>query len=187
MSEDYTACWHDRHAPVWGAVVLPLLPDHPRRWLELGSYEGKSAAWTLQKAMRPSDELVCVDGWWNADCEARFDANVGSRVTKVKSLHEPFLLKEIANASLFDVIYVDGDHNAPAVLSDMVLSWKILRTGGVMILDDYKWDGGGTKPRKVAPKHAIDGFIASYITQLRVLHHGYQVILQKLGEPPSSK
>lgn len=176
---EFTAAWHDSHAEIWRQVILPLLPETPRRWLELGSYEGKSAAWTLEHAIRDGDELVCVDGWWNAEVEQRFDANVGSRVTKIKMPHAEYLLAAAARGESFDAIYVDGDHDAPAVLSDCILAWKVLRPNGVMICDDYHWHGGWKKPGAVEPCHAIDGFLRSYATRLRVLHHGYQVMVQR--------
>lgn len=182
MSEGYTMLWHDKHAAVWESVVLPVLPSGPRRWLELGSYEGKSAEWTLQHAIRKGDELVCVDLWRNADVEKRFDQNVRLHVTAFKESHESFLLRQIRDGRTFDVIYVDGDHNAPAVLSDCVLGWKVLRPNGVMIFDDYRWAGFEFRPRAIAPCVAIDGFLASHATQLRVLHKGYQVIVQRLSE-----
>ena len=176
---DFTAHWHDNHAEIWTQVVLPLLPETPRRWLELGSYEGKSAAWTLEHAIRQGDELVCVDGWWDAQLEQRFDANVGGRVTKIKMTHTAYLLGALAAGESFDAIYVDGDHDAPAVLSDCVLAWKVLRPNGVLILDDYQWRGTWKRAFAIEPCHAIDGFLRSHATRLRVLHQGYQVIVQR--------
>ena len=176
---DFTNRWHDNHAEVWRQVILPLLPQTPRRWLELGSYEGKSAAWTLENAIRTGDELVCVDLWQNADVEKRFNENVRLHVTAFKESHESFLLRQIRDGRTFDVIYVDGDHDAPAVLSDCVLAWKVLRPNGVMILDDYHWHGGWRTPGAVDPCHAIDGFLRSHATRLRVLHHGWQAIVQR--------
>ena len=175
----YSMTWHDSHAEVWRQIVLPLLPETPRRWLELGSYEGRSAAWTLEHAIREGDELVCVDAFFNDEVERRFDANVGSRVTKCKLRHDEYLLAEIGRGGRYNVIYVDGDHDAPAVLSDAVLAWKLLGRGGVMIFDDYHWQGGWRKPGAVDPCHAIDGFLRSHATRMRVLHHGYQVLIER--------
>ena len=40
--------------------------------------------------------------------------------------------------SMYDFIYIDGDHTAFAVLEDMVLSWKLLKIGGMLLVDDYE-------------------------------------------------
>ena len=40
----------------------------------------------------------------------------------------------------FDVVYIDGSHQAPAVLADdAVMAFHLLRSGGLMIFDDYIW------------------------------------------------
>ena len=37
----------------------------------------------------------------------------------------------------FDLVLVDGDHSAPGTLIDMVLGWRKLKPGGLMIVDDF--------------------------------------------------
>jgi len=38
---------------------------------------------------------------------------------------------------VFDFAYVDGSHRASEVLVDVSLAWRLLRAGGLMLLDDY--------------------------------------------------
>ena len=38
-----------------------------------------------------------------------------------------------------DFIYVDGSHQAHDVLCDAILSFKLLRVGGIVCFDDYLW------------------------------------------------
>lgn len=40
-----------------------------------------------------------------------------------------------------DMIHIDGGHDYDAVLSDMHRWWKILRPGGLMVMDDYDATG----------------------------------------------
>ena len=42
-------------------------------------------------------------------------------------------------AGYFDFIYIDGSHQAPDVLLDALLGFKLLRTNGVIAFDDYVW------------------------------------------------
>ena len=37
--------------------------------------------------------------------------------------------------SLVQIVYIDGSHEAPDVLTDAVMAWKLLVEGGIMILD----------------------------------------------------
>jgi hypothetical protein len=76
-----------------------------------------------------------------------------------------------------DLVYVDGSHAAPDVLADAVLSWPLLKTGGIMIFDDYLW---GQDPRpEHCPRLAIDGFLSFHRGWFDVLHAEYQIAVRK--------
>jgi hypothetical protein len=60
----------------------------------------------------------------------------------------------------FDFIYVDGSHQAPDVLADAFLSFRLLRENGVIAFDDYLWQEAlpdGIDSIR-CPKLAIDAF-----------------------------
>lgn len=173
----YTRLWHDSHIDVWSAVLPPLLPEGPRVWLEIGSWEGRSAAWTLDNLLtRDGDELHCVDVWSRPDVEANFDSNVGGRAHKHKGRSVDFLATDKRR---YCGIYIDGSHDAPDVLADAVLAWQRLDFNGVMIFDDYPLQHPKDRPGRVPPRSAIDGFLEAHITRLQVLHKGWQVIVKK--------
>lgn len=70
----------------------------------------------------------------------------------------------------FDLVYIDGSHEAPDVLADAVLAFRLLRTGGVMIFDDYLWAEalpGGVDPIR-CPKPAIDAFLNLYCRKMEL-------------------
>lgn len=79
----------------------------------------------------------------------------------------------------YDLVYVDGDHHAFAALRDIVMSWGLLRPGGVLLIDDY---GGGcdqdSDPLDL-PTLAVDIFAKLFAGQYTCLHQGYQVHLKK--------
>jgi hypothetical protein len=94
------------------------------------------------------------------------------------------VLRELDPES-YDVIYVDGSHTADDVLEDMVLAWPLLKVGGLMILDDYGWDGaenagGRPMPEDLLPKIAIDAFLSTYRNFVQVVFKDYQVALRRL-------
>jgi len=62
----------------------------------------------------------------------------------------------------YDLIYIDGSHNAPDVLEDAVLAFRRAKVGGWIVFDDYDWQdefGNG-------PKSAIDAFFQVYKDKL---------------------
>ena len=71
----------------------------------------------------------------------------------------------------FDFIYIDGSHQAPDVLSDAVLGFKLLKIGGVMAFDDYIWQEDlptGKDPLR-CPKPGIDAFVNINMRKLDIL------------------
>lgn len=175
----FTSDWHSQHAPVWRALVIPRLAGRRIRWLEIGSHEGRSAVWTLEHVIRPGDELVCVDYWPRADVEARFDANVGSRATKVKRLATQYLVESACRGERFACIYIDSDHDARAIVEQAAVAWILLEVGGVLIFDDYRWHHPAGQVGVLDPAVGIDAFLAAYSLEITLLHRGAQVIVEK--------
>ena len=175
----YTSDWHSRHAAVWQKLVLPRLACKRVRWLEIGSHEGRSAVWTLENAIKPGDELVCVDYWPHAAAEAKFDENVGSRVTKVKQDATRYLIEAAGRGERYQCIYVDSDHDGRAIVEQAAIAWLMLAVGGVMIFDDYRWKHPASQVGNIDPCVGIDAFLASYALELTLLHKGDQVIVEK--------
>jgi predicted O-methyltransferase YrrM len=87
-----------------------------------------------------------------------------------------------------DLIYVDGDHKAPEVLEDMVLGFKLLKNGGVMLCDDsvswYHPEPDKSKPLQRSPRLAVDAFIHCNWSRIDVmmLPNGYQSAFMKICE-----
>jgi predicted O-methyltransferase YrrM len=78
----------------------------------------------------------------------------------------------------YDIVYIDGSHAAPDVLADAVLSWSLLKKGGIMIFDDYMLDW--ELPPQDRPKIAIEAFLRIHKNELQKLHQGYQIIVKKI-------
>ena len=38
------------------------------------------------------------------------------------------------------LIYIDACHDSQYVMTDAMLSWKVLKVGGYLIFDDYGWN-----------------------------------------------
>lgn len=188
-------------------VLLPRI--EPKRILEIGSFEGASTCFLMDAlACRHAIELHCVDTWEGGiehqsggtaqanmrDVEARFWHNthlsrrsaacpVNLQIHKGFSHHCMSQLVVDGKENYFDFIYIDGSHQAPDVLCDAVLAFKLLKVGGTLGFDDYLWSEPlpeGDDPLR-CPKPAIDAFIQIHARKLQALPLPlYQLYLEKL-------
>jgi hypothetical protein len=181
--------------------------DNFRKWLapfigqpaigvEVGSWEGRSALWLMENVLtHPLAYLHCVDTWEGEEAqkseghdfalkERNFLANTEAYrdagrliVWKDKSENVLPILPHFRPAFI-EFAYIDGSHQAPDVLMDALLVWRILKPGGVIIFDDYEWLAPGY-PETHKPRLAINAFLAVFQERLEVLDKGYQVAIRK--------
>ncbi len=67
-----------------------------------------------------------------------------------------------------------GAHTADVVLQDLVLSWNILKKGGVILCDDSggSWmfaDKNGYKPVQKSPRLAVENFIQCFWDKIEII------------------
>jgi len=162
------------------------------RALEIGCFEGQSACWYLDNILtHPTSRLVCVDPFaipmgsvLVRYFERLFDYNIaasgsGDRVTKLVGRSQDVL--PVLPQSQFDFIYVDGSHKVGDVLQDAVLTWPLLRAGGLMIFDDYDLcDDAAPGLLARAPGRAIDAFAALLGSSAATIRKDWQFVLQKV-------
>ena len=82
-----------------------------------------------------------------------------------------------------DIIYIDGSHDENDVLEDAVLSWRLLKEGGILIFDDYRWLRLYPDQNIALPIVAIDAFYRSFESHLEVIHNSSQLLLRKKSVP----
>lgn len=160
----------------------------PVRILELGSWQGSSAM--VWARFFGDAHITCVDTWGGSDSldmsvspEQLFDENIKNfacRVRKIKSDTVSALAKFCNDDEMFDLIYIDASHLEYDVVADTILSWRLLKIGGVMIWDDYFWDYSPFAEH--TPQPAINWFLRRYRGQYRLLYVGKQVVVEKTGE-----
>ncbi len=196
---EFTVDWFDYHRGHLTNALAPFRGQPGVRMLEIGAYEGRSTVWFLEDLLTgEGSHLTSVDTWEGSaenDPGAmravweRFRTNTeeyvaSGRLTVVVSRSQPFLAGQIARGETapgqcYHVIYIDGSHAAPDVLSDAVLCWALLEPGGVMVFDDYIWSGMTTEQER--PRFAIDSFLACFLGQYDELHRGVQLVIRRHG------
>jgi hypothetical protein len=146
--------------------------------LEIGCHEGRATCWLLENiATHPAATVTCIDTVLQPSFRPNVEAAGGS--DKVRFVHgmSRSVLRELGFGR-YDFIYVDGNHTTVEVLEDAVLSFRLLKVGGILAFDDYKWDDSRLRHEGL-PKPAIDAFLKIYTKKIAILAKGYQVWLRK--------
>lgn len=197
----FTTDWFSHNAATWSQLLEAIAPSTV---LEIGSYEGRATCFLIEAiGSRRAYDIYCVDPWRSDDfhgedmdaIERRFDANVAlarkaarhpGSLCKFKGQSSDVLPRMLASGhrEKFDMVYVDGSHDAPDVLLDAVLSFHLCRPGGLLVFDDYLWSAEpeGKQDLLKMPRPAIDAFTNIFNNRLRIVPKTplYQLYLQKL-------
>ena len=104
-----------------------------------------------------------------------------NRINALKGDSTQVLLDLIVNKDTFDFIYVDGSHKCLDVYNDCVLSWKLLRKGGFMVIDDYHYNIKDTEKLPLEyPLHGVNHFLEKYNNEIKIFNKGYRVFIIKI-------
>lgn len=158
--------------------------------LEVGSYEGRSTLFLAK--LFPNTRITCIDSFLGSDehqqkpeflsqLESVFEQNLAEfadRVVKDKGLSAAVLGRLHAEQRAYDFCFIDAGHFHDDVYVDSALAWEMLRLGGVLVWDDYFWDGYQSYFKNV--RAAVDRFLDVHAGEYEVLFSGEQVAIRKL-------
>jgi predicted O-methyltransferase YrrM len=175
--------------------------------LEIGSFEGKSTVWFLNNILKHKNSTItCVDPWMsysqdhdsiNSYFKEKNEWDLIERKTKeiflqniVESTNsdkvivrqgfsDKILPSLITEQKMYDIIFIDGNHTAPYVMMDTIMSWSLLKKGGIIIFDDYNWELH--RPTTLRPKESVDYFILTFADYLTELYSNYRKIIKKIS------
>lgn len=184
----FTVDWFTKYAPQW-LERMSYFKDVQTHALEIGSYEGRSACWILDNILiHPLSDIICVDVWDGTD------KTLGKKTVRAKQtfLNNTKFYKDkidvieldslraltglIVDKESFDLIFIDGDHEGYSALTDLVLSWPLLKVGGWLVFDDYQWEH---EALTTYPKDAWDAFVSVKPSGLKWEVDGRQVFARK--------
>ena len=196
---EFTHDWFSRAIPDWWRELAPLAGAADLQFAEVGVYEGRATVWLLRNVLtHPSARIDCIDSFaWRSEdgrpagtdmqvIKHRFLSNIeltgaASKVRLIEARSDDGLCA-LPTLS-YDCIYIDGSHRAPEVLSDAVLSFRLLKPAGLLIFDDYHIDRSrGKEPSLDDPKLAIDAFLRIYAGRLEIVWAGYQMAVRRRAE-----
>ena len=148
----------------WNSVLNKNFKEFS--YLEIGSFEGNSALYILKNFK--TKNVICVDLWDLYDDEFKeenlemynnFKFNLSEfegRFSFFKKTSDEFFEK---NEKKFDLIYIDGSHEASQVYKDLCNSWNCLNQEGIIICDDYFYGDLYKNQNMNVPATSINKFL----------------------------
>lgn len=175
----------------------------PTCMVEIGVYEGRTTCYISDtySYVVPKFEIYCIDPHNYSDdllnaniseVKERFIHNISE--CENKNIH---YINKTSSDGLIDLInkkvepqfiYVDGDHKGSTVLEDLVLSFRLLPIGGVILCDDVIWkhpeNSNIPDSPSMNPRMAVENFIQCNWHRLKVINlpHGHQTAFVKTGK-----
>lgn len=190
-SYNFTTDWFSINIDNW-TRWLGHLKGKPVNMLEIGSFQGRSAIWSLENILTHDDsKIYCCDTFEGGvehteeHTNQMFDifknnvSRFGDKVVVLKGKSGDCLKANnfgIDKKEFFDVIYIDGDHRSHGALEDAILAFPLLKKDGIMIFDDYM---GGDIHSIQCCKIGIDAFMICYQPYVDVVQIGYQLCIKK--------
>lgn len=186
----YTSDWFSTNIPIWTLFLNKYKNKEHLQFLEIGCFEGRATIWLLQNILTHSTSTItCIDTFEGSIEHKERDnieytiynflhniKNYKNKINIIINKSQVFL-KQIKN-EIYDFIYIDGDHNSWSVLEDAILSFSVLKIGGIIIFDDYLWKHFDNEIYN--PQIAIDAFLNIYQNKIKILYINYQVIIEKI-------
>ncbi len=141
--------------PVWERHLKKYAGFPGLQILEIGCFEGMATCWLLDEILTDADaKITCIDIFEGVLAfqinnpeehqvvEKNFDFNIekngsGYKVNKIVGFSQEVMRSLPLNS--YDIVYIDGSHKASDVLEDAVISWRLVKSGGMIIFDDYNF------------------------------------------------
>lgn len=197
MSNDYKFTidfWNKYHYKNFKEVCLQLSLDSINcsvNVLEIGTFEGRTITKILEVVHNAN--AVIVEPFDNVGKHFHHNLDKWLNSGRLKWIKDfSFNALPSLKRNYFDFIYIDGSHHASCVLEDAVLSWRLLKDGGILLFDDYKmvvndiwFYKSHTEFEKFNfvwqhPKHGIDSFMNTYKGQYKTIIDNYQIGIKKV-------
>jgi len=175
----FTQDWFTHNIPIWKRHLQEFTGIADFQVVEIGSFQGMSACWLLDNILtHPTAKITCIDLYF----QEHFKGNIvktgaAARVIELEGYSQDLLVD--LNSEYYDVAYIDGCHKPTSALQDAILSWRLVKVGGLMIFDDYEFTFPDSPEQDT--KIGIEVFLEMFGSQLEVVHKGYQLIVKKIG------
>lgn len=196
--------WFKGHFPLWGKLLKKFKNKPNLLFLEIGCFEGRATLWLCQNILtHPSSKIAVIDTFKGSmehkkedvkNLLTDFKENLRDYISSDPKKSKVIIYQETSAKALrefgvenqFDFVYIDSSLVAKDVLEDTILAWRLLKKGGMMVLNNYGWRVYKNPLLRADP--AINAFMRIFEGRYKIVHVGYQVIITKKGDDiPISK
>jgi glycosyltransferase involved in cell wall biosynthesis/Tfp pilus assembly protein PilF len=186
------------HSSVWKQHLNRLIKITGLNVLEVNSGEGESTCWLIDNILTDdSARMTCINTF---EAEAAHPVMFAGGTLKVldnlfklnttKTGHlekiniiagKPQDKLRLLPSSAFHLVYVGGPKPASDILESALLIWGLVKVGGMLIFDHYgfSFDPGVNED---SPSVAINAFRRIFNKKIKIIHEGYQILLEKIAE-----
>jgi predicted O-methyltransferase YrrM len=117
------------------------MAEGAKRTIEVGLGLGMSALFLCQAVMPRRGRHVAIDpfqaeSWNGAGLRTLRDAGVEEHVEVIQEESQLALPRLVAEGREFDLAFADGDHRFEGVFLDLYFMTRLVRPGGVAVVDD---------------------------------------------------
>jgi len=187
----FTQNWFTHKIPVWTQTLKEFKGKSDVSYLEIGTFEGRSALWLLENILTsPTAKITIIDAF-EENTFKTFTSNIKlsgeANKFKILSGFSTEKIKELPSNSI-DFAYIDGSGKGIVMLSDLVNTWNLLKVDGIIICSRYALDKGlrealELQPNDPGPYEAIDAFLKLYKPYIKILvSEENQVIVRKIRQ-----
>ncbi|MGC9524845.1 MAG: tetratricopeptide repeat protein [Limnospira sp.] len=176
----FTRDWFGSNITAWEKHLKSRVGIPNFKALEVGSFQGMSTCWLLDRVLtHPTSKITCIDPYFQPEFSDNIaKTGASDRVIKIVGYSQNVL------GSLpprhYDLIYIDGCHLATVAFRDALLSWRLLKVGGMAIFDDYNVAEKGDREQEA--KRGIDAFLEQVRDGVDIINEGYQLFFVKTGD-----
>jgi predicted O-methyltransferase YrrM len=132
---------HSVEADVGAALRELAIAERAERTIEVGLALGMSALFLCQAVMRREGRHVAIDpfqeeSWNGAGLRTLRDAGVEDLVEVIEEESQLALPRLVSDGRQFDFAFVDGDHRFEGVFLDLYYMTRLVKSGGLVVVDD---------------------------------------------------
>jgi len=134
--------------------IRSSLGSHPINYLEIGTAYGMTVSLVASHAY--TTNCYSIDLGFPEGADLIVEKNVNTFKNKTSTFtylkgnsRDPDIINRVnSEVNNFDFIFIDGDHSFDGVIQDFNNYSKLLKSGGVLVFDDYldEWDSPGVRP-----------------------------------------
>jgi hypothetical protein len=164
---------HSRSQSTFEHLFLPLAGKR-LFYVEVGVWCGHSFFWMLNHVLtRRHSWAIGIDAWapFSKYSQTQVDTayalvdgkcrEYGRKARVYRGRSIDVLRSGVVKDEAADIAYIDGDHSSSAALTDMILTFPLLKQGGILLCDDVN--------TKTGVPQSIDAFMDCFHGQLQEL------------------